>query len=157
MSRLTQFAGGRPPATTSIVTAYSSGGVSTANLNTGARGIEAKSGAGTANTLATILTVSGSGYMPYLVAYSASATPTHTVRVQVIVDGVTAFDATSGTITTTAGTGIPVVDAVPADPTYAGGVAWPIRFNTSLVVKVCSSQSGTDYAAIRYEYTTTAY
>lgn len=142
LSKFSQF-GGAAPSTTAIVNTYSSGGSSIASINAGLKGVAVASGSGTANTLATLLTVSGSGYCPYLIAYSNSATPTHTVRCQVIVDGVTVFDATSNTITTTSGTGMLVTDA--ADSTSIA-----IRYNSSLVVKACSSSSGTDYVAIRY-------
>ncbi len=157
VSRLTQYAGGRPPATTSIVNEYSSGGVSTNNLALSVQGKLASSGSGTGGTLATLLNVSGAGYVPYLICFSNSATPTHTIRCQVIVDGTTIFDATSDSIATTQYRGMSIVDCIPQSSTYSDPTGVAIRFNTSFVVKACSSQSGTDYVAIRYEYHTTAY
>jgi hypothetical protein len=157
VSRLTQFAGGRAPSTTLIVNEYSSGNASKNNLTTGTQGVLATSGAGTGGSLGTVLSVTGAGYVTYLVAFSNSATPTHTIRCKVIVDGVTVFDATSDTITTTAGRGMTVVDTIPSDPTYADPSGLPIRFNSSFVVQIASSVSGTDYAGIRYEYHKTAY
>jgi hypothetical protein len=133
-----------PPATREVVNAYSAGGTSSANLAASAIGRKVASGAGTANTLATVLTVSGGGWVPYLICYSNSATPSHTIRCQVIVDGVAAFDATSDN------RGITVVDCVPSG-TENGPSGTEIRFNSSLEVKVASSQSGTDYVAINYE------
>ena len=88
-----------PPATSQIVNAYSDGGVSSANLATGAIGKKVTTGVGTAGALKTLLSVTGSGYVPYLICYSNSATPTHTIRCRVVVDGVAVFDATSDTIT----------------------------------------------------------
>lgn len=138
------------PATTSITNRYSSGGDSITNVYAGGLyGVPIASGVGTADTLATVLSVTGQGYIPYLVCYSNSATPTHTIRCQVIVDGTTVFDATSNTITTVVGRGFPVVDCLPISANSSSGV--PIRFNSGVVVKVASSQSGTDYVAIRYE------
>ena len=157
LSRLSQFAGGRPPATTSVVNEHSSGGTATTNLNYATQGKLAASGSGTGGTLATLLSVSGAGWVPYLICFSNSGTPTHTIRCQVIIDGVTVFDATSATITTTSGSGITVVDCIPQSTTYSDPSGLPLRFNTSFVVKACSSVSGTDYVAIRYEYQLTAY
>ena len=145
------------PATTSVVNAYSGGGVSTNNISLAAAGVPVASGVGTSGTLATVLTVNGAGYCPYLICYSNSATPTHTIRCQVIIDGVTVFDATSNSIATTTGRGMTVVDTIPQSATYSVASGAPLRFNSSFIVKVASSQSGTDYVAIRYEYQTTAY
>src|SRR5574343_309144 len=154
MARRTAFS---LPATTPIVNEYSVGGKSTNNLSSGAQGIPVTSGAGTANTLATLLLVSGAGYCPYLICYSNSAVPTHTLRCQVIVDGVTVFDATSDSIASTQNRGLCVVDSVPSATSNSDGTGVPIRFNSSFEVKACSSQSGTDYLAIRYEYHKTAF
>ena len=68
------------PATTSIINAFSDGGSSISNIGSSPIGKKIASGAGTANTLATVLTISGSGYVPFLVCYSNSATPAHTIR-----------------------------------------------------------------------------
>ena len=154
MARRTAFS---LPATTQIVNEYSIGGKSLANLAVGQQGIAVTSGSGTANVLATLLTVNGAGYCPYLICYSNSAVPTHTIRCQVIVDGVTVYDATSDSIATTTWRGMCVVDSVPSATSNSDGTGVPIRFNSSLIVKACSSQSGTDYVAVRYEYHKTAF
>src|SRR5574343_745490 len=154
LSKFSQF-GGAAPSTSAIVNKFSSGGVSATNISTGANGVAVASGSGTANTLATLLSVSGSGFCPYLICYSNSATPTHTIRCQVIVDGVTVFDATSDTITTTADKGMTVVDSIPLSGTYSVPSGVPMRYNSSFVVKACSSQSGTNYVAIRYDLSKT--
>lgn len=139
-----------PPATSQIVNAYSDGGVSSANLASGALGKKAASGVGTGGSLTTVLSVTGGGWVPYLICYSNSATPTHTIRCKVIVDGVSVFDATSDTIATVVNRGLTVVDCVPSGTEY-GPSGTEIRFNSSFVVQVASSQSGTDYVAINYE------
>ena len=144
-----------PPATSLITNAYSSGGASSTSLLT-SRGVKVATGAGTGGTLGTLLNVAGAGYVPFLLAYSNSAVPTHTVRCQVIIDGITAFDATSDSIATTANRGLVVVDAVHSGVANGLPSGLPLRFNSSLVVNVASSQSGTDYAAISYELHKTA-
>ena len=148
MARRTAFT---LPATTQITNRFSAGGSSGSNIGATGTGVAIASGVGTGGTLATLLSVTGGGYCPFLVCYSNSATPAHTIRCQVIVDGITAFDATSDTITTTLNRGICVVNAVPDNVSTSTPSGWPIRFNNSFVVRVASSQSGTDYAAIRYE------
>jgi hypothetical protein len=154
MARRTSFA---LPSTTAVSNRFSAGGSSAANLGNTTTGTPGASGVGTANTLATLLTVSGAGYVPFLVCYSNSATPAHTIRCQVIIDGTIVFDATSDTITTTVNKGICIVDSVPNTGSGATPSGYPLRFNSSLVVKAASSQSGTDFVAVRYEYQRTAY
>lgn len=142
MSTLSQFGGNR--ATTQIVNAHSSGGTSTTSVNAAASAREVLSGALTASTLATILTVTGAGRVPQLSAY-AKDTTSRTIRLVVEVDGVTAFDATSAAIIVI-NTGI----------FAAGGgnnplaVGEPIVFNNSLVVRVASSLTETDKIGVAY-------
>jgi hypothetical protein len=144
------------PATTEISNRFSAGGSSLSNVGGSTTGTAVTSGVGSSSVLKTLLTVNGAGYCPFLICYSNSATPAHTIRCKVIVDGITAFDATSDTITTTALRGIAVVDAVPSATSSVAPTGVPIRFNYSMEVQVASSQSGTDYVAIRYEYQKTA-
>ena len=134
-----------------IVNIFSAGGVSRTNVSYyDSSAVTVTSGVGTSNTLAPLLTVNGSGYVPYLSCYSNSVVPTHTIRCQVLVDGVSVFDATTDSIASTANRGVYVVNSVPNPNETAGGM--PIRFNSSLVVNACSSQSGTDFVAVDYEY-----
>jgi hypothetical protein len=140
------------PSTTQIVSKWSIGGVSVNGVTSGQRGLETLSGVATANELKTALSVTGSGWCSYLICYSASAVPTHTIRCEVTVDGVVVFDSTSNSIASSPATGFPVVDCVPQDVTYNTATGYPIRFNSSLVVKIASSQAGTDYVGARYEY-----
>lgn len=153
MSTLSQFAG--KAATRVIVNGHSSG--STASGATAVAGGQFKtvaSGALTANTLATALTVTGAGWCSAIHALTADTT-SRTVRLQVIVDGVTAFDATSSAITTAASGLI----AVGSPVTNSGGSVQlqegaPIRFNASLVIKIASSLSETDKINVGYRYIT---
>lgn len=148
MSALSRFVGGAP--TTAIVNRYSSGGVVSAvavGVQESNNAREVLSGALTAATLATALSVSGSGEVPWLSVYTKDAT-NRTVRVRVSVDGAVIFDATSAS-TTTPGTGMIVVGQVSAASyTVAGAV--PLRFNTSLMVEIASSLTETDKVAIGY-------
>lgn len=138
MSTFSQF-GGRA-ATTSVVNAFSSGGVSAASVPL-ASAREVLSGALTATTLKELLSVTGGGELPHLSAYAKDLT-SRTVRLVVIADGVTCFDATSGA-TGANGQGILAAGVV-------GGQGAPIRFNSSLSVSVASSLSETDKVAIAY-------
>lgn len=139
------------PSTTSITNRYSAGGSSAPSIGNTTNGVAIASGVGTGGVLATLLSVGGSGYVPFLVCYSNSATPAHTIRCQAIVDGAIVFDATSDTITTTLNRGITVVNSIPDNFSVSTPSGVPIRYNSSFEVKVASSQSGTDYVAIRYE------
>jgi hypothetical protein len=129
------------PATTEISNRFSAGGSSLTNVGASTTGTVVASGVGTANTLKTLLTVNGSGYVPFLICYSNSATPAHTIRCKVFVDGVSVFDATTDTITTTVQRGIAVVDAVPSATSSVAPTGVPIRFSYSFVVLVASSPS----------------
>lgn len=148
MSSLTDFFGGG--ATTSIVNYFSSGGVSSAwNLqaaeSTNSR--EVLSGALTAGTLATVLSVTGAGEVPWLGAYTKDGT-SRTVRARVTVDGVVVFDATSAAITVS-GQGLMVCGVEPTASRYTQSPV-PVRFFNSLLVEVASSLTETGKVAISY-------
>lgn len=150
MSTLSQFTGGAP--TRAIVNGFSSGGVVSsasvaAALNTnGAR--EVLSGALTANTLATVVNITTGGQISYLSGHTKDAT-SRTVRLVVILDGTTVFDATSSTASLL-GAGLV---AVGHQPSGTGG--WvegaPIRFNSSCVIRLASSLTETDKLAVSYK------
>ncbi len=145
MSTLSQFTGGA--ATRSIVNSCSSGGVSLTNLqaNTATNNArEVLSGALTAGVLKTLLTISQGGRVPFLSAYAKNAT-SRTVRVVVIADGVTVFDATSSAVTAN-NSGLWVA----GQAITGANASEPIRFNSSLVVQVASSLTETDFVAIGY-------
>ena len=145
MSTLSQFVGGG--VTTSIVNAHSSGSTFSDSLDArsvnGAR--EVLSGALTANTLATLLTITGAGSVPMLSAYTKNIT-SRTVRLVVEVDGVSVFDATSSAITL-ASNGIFAAGHATSAGITPGA---PIVFSSSLVVKVASSLTETNLIAIGY-------
>jgi hypothetical protein len=151
MSTLSQFTGGG--ATKAIVNSCSTSGYTPTNFDISANGLqnqgrEVLSGALTANTLKTLLTVTQAGQMPFLTAYSKDAT-TRTIRVVVIADGVTVFDSTSGSIGST-NRGC-IVAGNHTWVTASGlGQGSPIRWAQSLVVQVASSLTETDKVAIGY-------
>ena len=115
------------------------------------RGKEVLSGALTANTLATVLSLTGPGEVPLLTSYTKDATA-RTVRTVVIVDGVTVFDFTSASI------GVAKRGAIVAGQLagVAGGATYyvtqgnPIRFSVSLVVQQASNLTETDKIALAY-------
>jgi hypothetical protein len=153
MSSLSQFAGGALPPK-NIVNAYSTNGYTLgANdrsdaiaLSLGAKSIT--SGALTAATLATVLSVTGSGVIDYLSVWKMDAT-SRTVRVQVTIDGVICFDSTSAA-GATAATGPTVLGS-----SQTGSYAFePVPFKQSLVVKIASSLTETDKLSIGYKYWT---
>lgn len=113
------------------------------------RSKEVLSGALTANTLATVLSLTGPGEVPLLTSYTKDATA-RTVRTVVIVDGVTVFDFTSASI------GVAKRGAIVAGELASGGGGFyvtqgnPIRFSVSLVVQQASNLTETDKLALAY-------
>lgn len=130
-------------ATRSITNAYSGGGVVSTNaISASATTNAAKetvSATLSANTLATVVSATGAGEVPYLTVYTTSIT-SQTVRAKVIVDGTTVFDATSAA-TTNSGAGVIVVGEFSAT-NFPNSSPIPLRFNTSLTVQVASSVGG---------------
>jgi len=148
MSALTQFLGSGP--TTAVVNFFSSGGVRSSVTLVASQHNNAKeelSGALVANTLKTLLTVTGGGSVPYLACYPMDTT-SRSVRMEVTADGVVVFDATSNAAGVTAGFGILAAGCAGTGQAMHGD---PITFNSSLVVKVATSvASETDKVAIAY-------
>lgn len=151
MSDISEFGLGGQRATGYIVNYFSAGGVSANDVNasqsTNAR--EVLSGALTAATLSTVLSITGAGSMAYLSAYTKDTTA-RTVRLFVIADGVTVFDATTNSIAV-ALRGLIAAGCIPAAATPGGA---EIHFNASCVVRVASSLSETDKVAIAYNLET---
>lgn len=143
MSTLSQFGGTR--ATRSITNICSPGGVNAFANCAGGRNL--LSGALTAATLKTLLSVSGSGEFHFLGAYAADTT-SRTIRLKVTLDGVVVFDATTGAITTTN-------SGVLAAGSYISGSSQanpgpPIRFSASALIEVASSLTETDKVGLSY-------
>ncbi len=153
MSNLAQFVGGNGPVT-SLVNYYSGGGVSQTGLTAGTLNNtkETLSGALTAATLATVNSITGRGRLNSLTAYAKDATA-RTVRCQLIIDGVTVFDATTNSVSA-GGAGLVVLGIM--DTSAVTQVFQPIDFYTSCVVRIASSLTETDKIATGINYETWA-
>lgn len=151
MSNLNQFLSGvtsRSP--TSLVNYISTNGWSSTAIVTTRADVKAiLSGALTANTLATLLTVTGGGVVNLLTIKTVDATA-RTLRIQVIIDGATVLDSTSASISIGDQGGIAIGGVVGTG--YQSSDEVP--FNTSFVVKVASSLTETDKIAIGVKYRT---
>lgn len=151
MSYLSQYFGGQR-ATAAIVNAHSSGSPAGLTLNTSQLAKAVLSGALTANTLATVVSITGQGWVP-VCAVQQEDTTSRTLRLQVIVDGVTAFDATSAASTTA---NRAIVAAGSHIQTSAGNYQLAdghpgIRFFASCVIKIASSLTETDKLSVLYK------
>ena len=145
MSTLSQFMGGAR-ATKSIVNGFSSSGW-TPVLVSVSGGRNLLSGALTAATLKTLLSVSGAGEAASL-ALTGVDSSARTLRLRVVVDGVPVFDSTS-TSASTAGTGCLIGAGVGSTNVVFNGSS--IRFLTSLEVQVASSLTETDKLQLAYQ------
>ena len=143
MSNLSQFIGGNKPP--KALVNYATSGVAG---YTAAYGQSTLSGALTAATLKEMLNVSGSGVVNYVAAFVADST-SRTLRVKVIVDGITVADITSSAITTPLYGLIAVGAGVASNTTIDH-----LTFNTSLVVQIASSLTETDKITTNIMYHT---
>ena len=109
------------------------------------------SGAMTATTLKSFLSVSGvGGEMPLLSIRTNDATA-RTIRVKITVDGI-AYDFTSASISTS---GNGVILAGPANSSLYVG-ATPLKWKSTFTIEVASSVSETDKLTIEWIYNTEA-
>ena len=151
MSNLAQFFGASQ-SPKSLVNNNSAAGFSFIN-NTGVVFGSAKtilSGALTANTLGTVLSISGGGggVISLLLAKVLDAT-SRTVRLQVTIDGTVAFDFTSSAVA-----GANWTADVIGNFDGFGIREILVPFNSSLVIKLASSLTETDKLAIVTKYWT---
>ena len=145
MSNLSQFIGGsRPPKT--IVNGCSSGALSSAPTNSTKTML---SGALTAGTLKTLLSITGAGEINYLALLKTDAT-NRTIRLKVTIDGVEVFDATSGADATAYLGLVAIGSLISSAYPQLGGVV----FNVSLLVEVASSLTETDKLTLATIYET---
>lgn len=156
MTTLSQFAGGaRVPAALIQANSVSGWAGISASLDNNLQVSGAKailSGALTANTLATVLSITGAGSMRLLGITTVDAT-SRTLRLQLTLDGVVAFDSTSASIAAANSGDVVVAGSVGASGIGAFGEA-DLPFKTSCVVKVASSLTETDKVKIRTKYWT---
>ena len=110
------------------------------------------SGACTANTLKTILSLSGSGVLSFLAVESANTT-SRTHRIKVTLDGIVIFDATTAAVTSVALINAVIGSLSNVVASTSSSVEFePLAFNTSLLVEYADSLSETDGAYIGYRY-----
>lgn len=136
--------GGASVATTSIVNYFSSGGTQAPTSFPAQSGIKSTlSGALTANTLKTMLNITGSAGSMYALGVTVADATARTVRLKVTIDGngSASFDATSSSITTSSN-GISA--AVLTGP--------PIKWKSSCLVEIASSLPETDKLTLGYMY-----
>jgi len=143
--------GERPP--TSIVRATSSAGATGTVLVAGLGGEKATlSGALTANTLKTMLNISGAGVLKAC-AVQALDTTSRTLRLKITFDGVVVFDPGASAANTTKNSAIVGVGGITTyNPTTFILAFERIPFNTSCLVEIASSLSETDTLALLYAY-----
>lgn len=147
--------GGTSVATTSIVNAYSSNGVTPNSVSFSViRGTKVNvSGALTSNTLATVLNITGTAGSMSQLAVSTVDAAARTIRVKVTIDGsgTAAFDATSASVAA-ANNGVIVAGFT---DTNAGSLlvdGYPIKWKTSCRVEIASSVTETAKFNIGYRY-----
>lgn len=110
------------------------------------------SGALTANTLKTMLNISGAGVLKAC-AVQALDTTSRTLRLKITIDGVAAFDPGASAANTTANSAIVGVGGITTYNSTNFMLAFErIPFNTSCLVEIASSLSETDKLALLYAY-----
>lgn len=157
MSVLSQFSGGGIPRPAGLINGANT--LSAFNIITDATVFTVNdgvlkvvaTGALTANTLSTILSLSGKGVISYLGALPVDTT-SRTHRFKVTLDGTVIYDATSSA--TTAVTRLMNVIGQIYQPAANSSVVVtePIFFNTSLLIEYASSVSETAKTTIAYRY-----
>ena len=148
MSNISQLIGTSNGPISAIVNRFSDGGTNSGgNIGSNSPGKAYASGALTANTLATVLSVTGRGRVNWLCAFAADST-SRTIRLKVTVDGVSIFDATSSAITSP---NLGII-AIGSGNDSAGYMMQPIDFNSSLLVQIASSLTETDKVTARVNY-----
>ena len=154
MSSLSQFVGGggiRPRGLingVSLVTPVVAGtGLSSASI----QGVNiTTSGAQTANTLTTVLSLSGQGAIEFLCCASNDAT-SRTHRMVVTIDGSVIYDGTTAAIATAINWLTPIGYLFNVSASVVA-VPEPLVFNTSLLVQYASSLSETSKTNFAYRY-----
>lgn len=123
-----------------------------ANAGTVMQAYSVLSGSCTANTLKTILSVSGKGALAWLGASNVDAT-SRTLRIKITIDGVVVYDATSAAITSASSVALAHGAICPSLST--GGISnivegTPLFYNSSLLIEFATSITETDLTRIGY-------
>ncbi|MYM39660.1 hypothetical protein [Duganella qianjiadongensis] len=110
------------------------------------------SGALTAGVLTTVLNVVGPGVMEFLSVVNYNATA-RTLRIQLVIDGVTVFDSTSGALSAAG-----VACLIGTHSVWSSGIPSvsldAIAFNSSCVLKLASSLTEANPFYAQYAYRT---
>lgn len=114
---------------------------------------QVRSGVTVANTLKQVLNLTGPGVINFLGVINDQAPYTGTVRAQLILDGVTVFDYTSGANPGAAGYGCQLIGS--ADATINQFLQDAVPFKTSCVLNIATSVGGTNLVSIPAYYRTT--
>ena len=148
------YDGGDGPVT-SINNYFSAGSVSQDGIPVPPHSLNVKetlSGALTAGTLATALSITGRGVARFIASKTKDATA-RTIRLKVTVDGTSVFDATTNSMSAS-NKGIIAVGGVATGGSSSdtGGVYGELKFNTSLLVEHASSPTETDKISLISNY-----
>ena len=144
MSNSIQFKTFARPVPKALVNYCSAGGVSVGVPTAVATGMsKILSGALTANTLSTALSVTGSGSLNFI-CVAAEDTTSRTVRIKITLDGTAVFDSTSNAFTASSygviAVGVYTSSMIAIDD---------IPFNSSCLIQIASSLSETDKISLR--------
>lgn len=144
--------------TTSVIHRYSTSGAgATASIGTTLtlRCKETLTGALTSGVLSSaLIDISGTAGALYDCAMYTNDATARTLRIQVVADGVTAFDSTTGSVGASGSGFWAVVNGQISSSVVL--VIPPIVFNSTLTVKVASSVTETDKTTLAYTYATRA-
>ena len=153
MSNLNQFIG--EPAVTSIVNGFSDAGATAIGFDLIDNAHVTKavtSGALTANTLDSVLNITGGGgYLDFLWMASGDAT-SRTHRMKITIDGTVVMDSTSAAVATAKRGFIVVGQAAWYSTINPQPIFTPVRFNSSCLVEYASSLTETDKTNMSYAY-----
>lgn len=152
--------GGASIATTLVVNAFSTAGVAPAAMTSAANrgGKITLSGALTSGVLKSMISVAGKAGRMSLCAVHTNDATAQTLRLQVIVDGVTGsptFDTTSSSVSAT-GLGIYAAGSTDTSASNILIDGQEITWKTSLDVSIASSASATDKITFVSKYVTEA-
>ncbi len=135
---------------TAITNIWSAGNVNIALTKNGADK-KILSGSLTANTLATMLSITGEGVVStaYLIRQDSTS---RTIRLKVTLDGTVIYDATSSTVANQNAGSMLAIGYMDSNST--AGPSQPIPFKTSFLIEVASSLTETDTIALYTSYRT---
>lgn len=120
-------------------------GTGALNSATGVPGSQAAlttSGTVVANTLTTVLSLSGRGVVSFFALGNLDTTG-RTHRAKITLDGVVIYDATSASVTALSSWVVPIGSVVPSATLSSAVIPDTLQFNSSLLIEYASSLSET--------------